>query len=171
MNNPQILEIIENLKGRRAYEEKRASKLGFSSLYAYIEDKILKKKVIEESEVSQNKIENDKAEESVHFGYFLDEKIVGIASVLKDKSTEFEEENQFRLRGMAVLSSYRNYDIGKKLLQHSEKYCIEKNAAILWFNAREKIVPFYKKYDFQSKGSIFDIPTVGPHQLMIKFFK
>ena len=63
MNNPQILEIIENLKGRRAYEEKRASKLGFSSLYAYIEDKILKKKVIEETEVSQNKIETDKAEE------------------------------------------------------------------------------------------------------------
>ena len=63
MNNPQILEFIENLKGRRAYEEKRASKLGFSSLYAYIEDKILKKKVIEESEVSQNKIETDKAEE------------------------------------------------------------------------------------------------------------
>tara|TARA_B100000161_G_C33218147_1_gene267230 strand:+ start:85 stop:312 length:228 start_codon:yes stop_codon:yes gene_type:complete len=63
MNNPQILEIIENLKGRKAYEEKRASKLGFSSLYAYIEDKILKKKVIEESEVSQNKIETDKAEE------------------------------------------------------------------------------------------------------------
>ena len=63
MNNPQILEIIENLKGRRAYEQKRASKLGFSSLYAYIEDKILKKKVIEESELSQNKIETDKAEE------------------------------------------------------------------------------------------------------------
>ena len=63
MNNPQILEIIENLKGRKAYEEKRASKLGFSSLYAYIEDKILKKKVIEESELSQNKIETDKAEE------------------------------------------------------------------------------------------------------------
>ena len=63
MNNPQILEIIENLKVRRAYEEKRASKLGFSSLYAYIEDKILKKKVIEEPEVSQNKIETDKAEE------------------------------------------------------------------------------------------------------------
>ena len=49
MNNPQILEIIENLKGRRAYEEKRASKLGFSSLYTYIEDKILKKKAFEES--------------------------------------------------------------------------------------------------------------------------
>ncbi len=62
MNNPQILEIIEKLKGRRAYEEKRASKLGFSSLYAYIEDKILKKKAFEESKVIQNKIEKDNPE-------------------------------------------------------------------------------------------------------------
>ena len=62
MNNPQILEIIENLKGRRAYEEKRASKLGFSSLYAYIKDKILKKKVFEESKVIQNKIEKHNPE-------------------------------------------------------------------------------------------------------------
>lgn len=36
------LQIIENLKGRRAYEEKRAAKLGFSSLYEYFEDKIAK---------------------------------------------------------------------------------------------------------------------------------
>ena len=62
MNNPQILEIIENLKGRRAYEEKRASKLGFSSLYAYIEDKILKKKVFEEPEIIQKKIKKDNPE-------------------------------------------------------------------------------------------------------------
>ena len=37
MQNPQILELIENLKGRRNYEEKKASKLGFNSLYAYFE--------------------------------------------------------------------------------------------------------------------------------------
>ena len=47
MNNPQVLKIIENLKGRKNYEEKRASKLGFASLYAYIENKVKKK---EESE-------------------------------------------------------------------------------------------------------------------------
>ena len=44
MQNQEILNIIENLKGRRGYEEKKASKLGFSSLYAYFEDKILKEK-------------------------------------------------------------------------------------------------------------------------------
>ena len=44
MQNQEIVKIIENLKGRRSYEEKKASKLGFTSLYAYFEDKILKKK-------------------------------------------------------------------------------------------------------------------------------
>ncbi|MDB4828040.1 hypothetical protein OAH30_02850 [Candidatus Pelagibacter sp.] len=43
MQNQEIVEMIDNLKGRRGYEEKRASKLGFSSLYAYFEDKISKK--------------------------------------------------------------------------------------------------------------------------------
>ena len=43
MQNQEIVKIIENLKGRRAYEEKRASKLGFASLYEYFEDKISKK--------------------------------------------------------------------------------------------------------------------------------
>ena len=44
MQNQEITQIIENLKGRRNYEEKKASKLGFTSLYAYFEDKILKEK-------------------------------------------------------------------------------------------------------------------------------
>ena len=44
MQNQEIIKIIENLKGRRGYEEKKALKLGFTSLYAYFEDKILKEK-------------------------------------------------------------------------------------------------------------------------------
>ena len=43
MQNQEIIKMIDNLKGRRGYEEKRASKLGFASLYEYFEDKISKK--------------------------------------------------------------------------------------------------------------------------------
>tara|TARA_Y100000768_G_scaffold187254_1_gene140297 strand:+ start:512 stop:760 length:249 start_codon:yes stop_codon:yes gene_type:complete len=64
MNDPQILEIIENLKGRKPYEEKRASKLGFSSLYSYIEDKILKKKLSEDADI--NKVDMSKDENVEH---------------------------------------------------------------------------------------------------------
>jgi len=43
MQNQEIVKIIDSLKGRRGYEEKRASKLGFASLYDYFKDKISKK--------------------------------------------------------------------------------------------------------------------------------
>ena len=62
MQNQEIVKIIENLKGRRNYEEKRATKLGFASLYSYFEDKISKKqKAIEEEQ--QKKIEDTKTED------------------------------------------------------------------------------------------------------------
>ena len=62
MNNPQVLEIIENLKGKRNYEEKKASKLGFNSLYAYIENKILKEKEAAEAKI----LEQSTAKEEVN---------------------------------------------------------------------------------------------------------
>ena len=49
MNNPKVLNIIENLKGRKAYEEKRAAKFGFATLYEYIEDKLIKKQADEDA--------------------------------------------------------------------------------------------------------------------------
>ena len=60
MQNQNIIQIIENLKGRKNYEEKKAYKLGFSSLYDYFEDKILKeKKLIEDQQISDEIKKND----------------------------------------------------------------------------------------------------------------
>ena len=61
MQNQEIVKIIENLKGRRNYEEKRASKLGFASLYEYFEDKIAKKQKALENE--QKELEAAKADD------------------------------------------------------------------------------------------------------------
>tara|TARA_Y100000741_G_C18124109_1_gene506264 strand:- start:95 stop:319 length:225 start_codon:yes stop_codon:yes gene_type:complete len=62
MQNQNIVQLIENLKGRRSYEEKKASKLGFSSLYNYFEDKILKEKQmieVKKKELEEIKKNND----------------------------------------------------------------------------------------------------------------
>ena len=62
MQNQNIIQLIENLKGRKRYEEKKASKLGFSSLYNYFEDKILKEnQMIEDKkkELDEIKKNND----------------------------------------------------------------------------------------------------------------
>ena len=61
MHNQEIVKIIENLKGRRGYEEKRASKLGFASLYEYFEDKVSKKQKALEDE--QKELEAAKADD------------------------------------------------------------------------------------------------------------
>ena len=63
MQNQEIVKMINNLKGRRGYEEKRASKLGFASLYEYFEDKISnKQKAIEDQ---QKELEATKADEQL----------------------------------------------------------------------------------------------------------
>ena len=59
MQDQEIVKMIDNLKGRRGYEEKRASKLGFGSLYSYFEDKISKKQKAIEDE--QKELEAAKA--------------------------------------------------------------------------------------------------------------
>ena len=64
MQNQEIIKIIENLKGRKNYEQKKATKLGFPSLYAYFEDKILKEKQaikLEENKLNEN-VNQDKVE-------------------------------------------------------------------------------------------------------------
>ena len=64
MQNQEIIKIIENLKGRKNYEQKKATKLGFPSLYAYFEDKILKEKqavVLKENKINES-ANHDKVE-------------------------------------------------------------------------------------------------------------
>ena len=61
MQNQEIVKIIENLGGKRSYEERRASKLGFTCLYDYFEYKISKKqKAIEneQKELKSTKVNN-----------------------------------------------------------------------------------------------------------------
>ena len=57
MENKQIIEtMISNLKGRRSYEERKATKLGFTSLHDYLEDKIIKRKNIEDKKAEYLKL-------------------------------------------------------------------------------------------------------------------
>ena len=57
MQNAAILERIQGLRGQKSYEERKAAKLGFASLYEYFEDKITKEaKTLEAEQVRKNKL-------------------------------------------------------------------------------------------------------------------
>lgn len=110
----------------------------------------------------------DELETTFHFGLFYKDKLVGIISLFKNDNPLFQEENQYQIRGMAVLEQYQKYGFGKMLVQHSEKFLYEKNISFIWFNAREIAVNFYKKQGYEIIGNAFDIPDVGMHYVMWK---
>ncbi len=51
----EVSKYIDNLRGRKAYEQKRSQKLGFKSFEEYIEHKLLKKLGLNNSVKHENK--------------------------------------------------------------------------------------------------------------------
>ena len=105
---------------------------------------------------------------SMHLGAFQQEKLIGIVSLMKNQNPVFNENNQFQLRGMAVLPEYRGNHIGAQLLKATETGLLQNEPVFLWCNARENALGFYKKHGFEMYGEKFEIPEIGPHFLMWK---
>lgn len=115
--------------------------------------------------------EGDTLDTTIHFGYFIDDILVGVASVFKKSHPGFKAENQYQLRGMAVLENHQKKGIGEALVKTAETYVKNQNLDFIWFNARLVAVPFYKKLGYRKNGQEFDIPNIGPHYLMYKHLK
>ena len=110
----------------------------------------------------------DDYENTVHFGLYQNERLIGIISIFKEKNDLFSETNQFQIRGMAVLEEFQGKGFGAELVKEAENHCINLNANLIWFNARENAIPFYKKLDYKIIGDSFLIPDVGIHFVMYK---
>lgn len=115
--------------------------------------------------------EGDELDTTVHFGIYDDQEIAGCVSIFASASNEFAEESQFQMRGMAVLNNYQKQGLGRQLVEAAEQYVDSVNGPILWFNARESAVGFYKKMGYDTKGAPFDIPGVGMHFIMYKLMQ
>ena len=74
---------------------------------------------------------------------------LGVSTFLSNKNSTFKENTQYQLRGMAVLQSHQNLGLGDAILKNGEQFLISKNIDMLWFNAREIAVNFYKKNNYQ----------------------
>jgi GNAT superfamily N-acetyltransferase len=112
--------------------------------------------------------DGDDLETTLHFGLYLAQELVGIISLFKKSNSIFKEENQYQIRGMAVLQNQQKKDFGKALILYSEAYCKNQNVNLIWFNARVEAVGFYEKMGYQKIGNTFEIPDVGVHILMFK---
>lgn len=115
--------------------------------------------------------DGDKFTTTKHFGIEFENKIVGVVSLYELKNELFKENIQFQIRGMAILEEFHKKGFGKLLIHEVETYCKGNNADLIWFNAREKAVPFYKKSDYLILNEPFNIKDIGLHYVMFKKLK
>ncbi len=110
----------------------------------------------------------DDLDSTIHFGLFENQNLVGVISLFKCANNSFKEENQYQIRGMAVLEEYQKKGFGEALIKHVETYVNKEIKPIIWFNARKTAVGFYEKLGYVIIGQEFEIKDVGIHFLMIK---
>jgi GNAT superfamily N-acetyltransferase len=112
--------------------------------------------------------EGDDLPTTSHFGLFLEAQLAAVISVFEVKNKLFSEINQYQIRGMAVLDDFQKKGFGEALLNYCENEIKLNKSSLIWFNARETAVGFYKKSGYKVLGNQFEIPDVGPHYIMFK---
>ncbi len=113
----------------------------------------------------------DNDTDTFHVGGFLDNKLTTVASVYKEKNINFEQEQQYRLRGMATIHQYQRKGFARFLVKFILDELEKRNASLLWFNARRNAFPFYEKLGFKYFGDTFEIDGIGPHKIMYLRFQ
>ena len=114
------------------------------------------------------RFEGDDLPTTKHFGLFFENQLSVVISVFEAKNNLFLEENQFQIRGMAVLEQHQKKGFGEVLLKYCENQIRIKMGEIIWFNARESAIGFYEKSDYQKSGDGFEIADIGIHYVLFK---
>jgi predicted GNAT family N-acyltransferase len=112
--------------------------------------------------------DGDDLKTTTHFGLFIDKNIIGVLSVFKNNNVIFNTENQFQIRGMAILKKFQRKGFGDEIVKHSEEHVKSQFGKLIWFNARESAVPFYEKLGYIKIGEPFSIADIGIHYIMKK---
>lgn len=110
----------------------------------------------------------DDAVDSVHFGAFAGEVLVGVGSLYLQSCERFAEDQAWRLRGMAVAEKWRSGGIGSELLRRCLEHATARGGRLFWCQARPPAVLFYQRHGLEIYGEAFDVPGIGPHLLMAR---
>lgn len=113
----------------------------------------------------------DYLESTFHLGVFLDNNLAGICTLVNNEKVIGQKLYAYQLRGMAILDQFQGNKLGKSLMEFLPEFLKTNKILNIWCNARVSAVDFYQKFGFKAYGESFEIPYVGPHQLMLKSYE
>jgi GNAT superfamily N-acetyltransferase len=111
--------------------------------------------------------------ETAHFGAFIGEELLSIGSLYlaplnSPHAKQQSAAHTWQLRGMATSPQHAGQGLGAAVLQAAISHASTQGGKLLWCNAREGALGFYQKFAFSSISNTFDLPGIGPHQVMIR---
>ncbi len=139
-------------------------------------------------------LETDRLSTTFHFGIQLDgltvatvtfqkentDKLDSLKGVIQDSSKgsskDFSkgvsqgvmQENQYRLRAMAVREGYRGQGYGYAIVEAGLNHLRELGVEVVWCDARVAALNFYRRLQFEEIEEEYEIPIIGMHRFMWK---
>lgn len=111
-------------------------------------------------------LETDAHQDSFHVAVRYQSKIISVGSFFPQMHQHFSMQYQYRLRAMATLPDFNGKGSGRLLIEYALQILRERNANLLWCDARLTAVGFYQRIGFSLKDEIYEVPMIGPHKLM-----
>ncbi len=118
--------------------------------------------------VEDCKYDIDKKSGTFHLGAFNEEILVSVASFSIENFTEFNNDKQCRLRGMATLKDFQRLGAGSLLINYGEQLLKQKDIKIIWCIGRTRVQQYYEKLGFKTYGEVFYYEPSGAHIIMYK---
>ena len=116
--------------------------------------------------------DGDDSDDAHHFAALNVEsgEVVGVVSYLPETLPVDGRSAEVRLRGMAVCEDLRGRGVGAHLLSTTlTKVALHHPRwSAVWASARTAVIEFYANHGFESVGPRFEMPSVGPHQRMVR---
>jgi len=118
--------------------------------------------------------------DSRHFGAFIDDRLVGTATVLHQTAVDepapmsdlsdppWLGNGAWRLRGMTVVDEHRGSGIGAKLFDAVIDHARSQRGICLWFNARDAAIGFYRRLGCEGVGGPRALPGHGRYLFMCR---
>ena len=97
-----------------------------------------------------------------HYGTFLDDKLISIASI-------YIEGQVARLRKFATLENFQGRGSGTQLISYIVAELKQAGIEIFWCDARTTAVGFYKNFGMEVQGAEFVKSGIGYYKMEVSF--
>lgn len=125
-------------------------------------------------------LETDRLSTTFHFGVQIDGLAVATVTFQKENTDKLKQdsskgvsqgalqENQYRLRAMAVREGCRGQGFGDAIVEAGVNHLRELGVEVVWCDARVAALNFYRRLQFEEFEEEYEIPIIGLHRFMWK---